>query len=126
MTRSGNIIHISALGLHIVVLNDQQVARDLLDKRSAIYSDRPTMAMAGELCGWDRPLVMHHYDDTFKEFRRYFFKLFGTRQPLEAFYPLFESEGHTLIRRILAQPDNFPTYLRKCVFSACNRADPFT
>ncbi|VDC05155.1 unnamed protein product [Peniophora sp. CBMAI 1063] len=113
----GSIIHLSALGLHIVVLNDQQVARDLLDKRSAIYSDRPTMAMAGELCGWDRPLVMHHYDDTFKEFRRYFFKLFGTRQSLEAFYPLFESEGHVLMRRILAAPGDFPTHLRKCAGS---------
>lgn len=73
------------------------------------------MAMAGELCGWDRPLVMHHYDDTFKEFRRYFFKLFGTRQSLEAFYPLFESEGHVLMRRILAAPGDFPTHLRKFV-----------
>ena len=73
------------------------------------------MTMAGELCGWDRPIVMHHYDDTFKEFRRYFFKLFGTRQSLEEFYPLFEAESHLLIRRILAAPQDLPIHIRKYV-----------
>jgi len=105
----------SALGLHIIVLNDIEVAKDLLDRRSAIYSDRPKMTMAGELCGWNRPLVMHQYDDVFKEFRRAFFQLFGTRQTLEEFYPLFESEAHILMKRILAKPDAFPTHLRKYV-----------
>jgi hypothetical protein len=108
-------MHLSALGLHIVVLNDSNMAKDLLDKRSAIYSDRPTMSMAGELCGWDRPLVMHHYDEGFKEFRRCFFKLFGTRQNLEEFYPVFEEEAHKLMKHILTKPDEFPVHLRKCV-----------
>lgn len=35
-----NIIHFNALGNNIVVLNSMQAAKDLLDKRSAIYSDR--------------------------------------------------------------------------------------
>ncbi|KAI0029194.1 cytochrome P450 [Vararia minispora EC-137] len=113
----GPIIHISAMGIHFVVLNDVNVAKDLLEKRSAIYSDRPTMPMAGELCGWDRPLVMHHYDDTFKEFRRSFFKLFGTRQNLERFYPLFEVHGQKLMARLIAKPDQVSDMLRKCAGS---------
>ena len=37
----GSIIHASALGSHIVVLNKFEDAEELLEKRAAIYSDRP-------------------------------------------------------------------------------------
>ena len=36
----GNIIHASALGSHVVVLNKFEDAEELLEKRAAIYSDR--------------------------------------------------------------------------------------
>ena len=35
-----DVIHFQGLGMHIVVLNSALAARDLLDKRSSIYSDR--------------------------------------------------------------------------------------
>ena len=38
-TDSG-IIHVNALGTSIIILNSYEVASDLLDKRSGIYSDR--------------------------------------------------------------------------------------
>jgi hypothetical protein len=37
---AGDIIFLNLLGLRIVVLNSAQAASDLLEKRSAIYSDR--------------------------------------------------------------------------------------
>ena len=37
----GSIIHASALGTHIVVLNKLEDAVELLEKRATIYSDRP-------------------------------------------------------------------------------------
>jgi hypothetical protein len=33
-------VHISVFGTHIVILNSVKAANDLLDGRSAIYSDR--------------------------------------------------------------------------------------
>lgn len=35
-----NVIHLSALGTHLVILNSHESAIDLLEKRSAVYSDR--------------------------------------------------------------------------------------
>jgi len=35
-----DIIHVNALGTSIIILNSYEVAADLLDKRSGIYSDR--------------------------------------------------------------------------------------
>ncbi|KAH9028791.1 cytochrome P450 [Lactarius hengduanensis] len=48
----GDVFHLNAMGQHIVVLNTQKAAADLLDRRAAIYSDRPRSIVAGEiLCG---------------------------------------------------------------------------
>ena len=43
---AGDITHLKILGQHIVVLNILQAAQELLDKRSAIYSDRPPFVMS--------------------------------------------------------------------------------
>lgn len=45
----GNVIHVAVWGQPIVFLNSRDAAFDLLDKRGAIYSDRPKMVMAGDL-----------------------------------------------------------------------------
>jgi hypothetical protein len=38
---SGDIVYSRVLGQHIIIINSIEVARELLDRRSAIYSDRP-------------------------------------------------------------------------------------
>jgi hypothetical protein len=35
-----DIVHVELFGTHIVVLNSEKAATDLLEKRSSIYSDR--------------------------------------------------------------------------------------
>lgn len=42
---SGDIVHFKVLGQRMIVLNSVNVARELFEKRSAIYSDRPTSVM---------------------------------------------------------------------------------
>lgn len=37
------------LGTDLIILNSYEAATDLLDKRGAIYSDRPVLTMLGEL-----------------------------------------------------------------------------
>ena len=40
----GKLVFVRILDQEVVVINDQHVAQDLLDKRSRIYSDRPYLA----------------------------------------------------------------------------------
>jgi hypothetical protein len=49
-TFAGEIIHLSNMGHPIIVLNSEKVVKELANKRSAIYSDRPRFVMYGELC----------------------------------------------------------------------------
>lgn len=41
---TGDIIHFTILGAHIVVLNSLDDIREMFEKRSNLYSDRPHMA----------------------------------------------------------------------------------
>jgi hypothetical protein len=41
---TGSIVYAEVVGQPLIVLNSAKIARDLLDQRSAIYSDRPSMA----------------------------------------------------------------------------------
>ena len=48
-TIPGDVMHFSAFGRSVVVLNSKTAVFDLLEKRSAIYSDRPRSVLAGEM-----------------------------------------------------------------------------
>ncbi|RDB17663.1 hypothetical protein Hypma_001219 [Hypsizygus marmoreus] len=66
----GDVIHLSLLGQSVIVLNSVQAATDLLDKRSAIYSDRPQL-MSLKLLGFaDHALPLMPYGKTFQRHRR--------------------------------------------------------
>jgi len=88
---------------------------DILDKKSAIYSDRPVLQMAGELVGWKNTLVLLPYGDRFRRYRRLFHSLIGTQSMIKRFYPSEESEARKFLRRILAKPDDLAAHVRKYV-----------
>ncbi|KAJ6553610.1 cytochrome P450 [Mycena vulgaris] len=90
---NSDIIHLNAAGTSIVVISSVEAAKDLLDKRSVIYSDRPRSTMLNELVGAD-----FMFGDTWRTHRRLFHQLFRP-QELQA--------AHQLIRRILDTPDDF-------------------
>jgi cytochrome P450 len=109
----GPIMHVNALGQPIIIINDIRIATDLLDKKSALYSDRPTLPMAGELSGWDQTLVLHHYGDSLKEYRRYFHRFLGTRAGLERYHDLIEGESRKLMAMIMDTPETVSDCIRK-------------
>ncbi len=42
---TGDILHASAFGQHMVVINNRKIAEDLFEKRAKIYNDRPEIPM---------------------------------------------------------------------------------
>jgi hypothetical protein len=45
----GKIVYVHVFGQGLVFLNTAEACTDLLDKRGAIYSDKPHLVMCGEL-----------------------------------------------------------------------------
>ena len=57
---TGDMTFMQAFGQSVLVLNSLKSARDLLEKRSATYADRPALVMAGELMGLDQVLSFYY------------------------------------------------------------------
>ena len=112
---SGDICSITVLGQPFVILNSVEIAIDMLDKKSSIYSDRPTLQMAGELIGWKNSTVLLPYGDRFRRSRRLFHRVIGNTAAIKKFLPLEEFETHRFLRRVLAKPTDLQAHIRWCI-----------
>jgi len=84
----------------------------MLDKKSAIYSDRPVMEMAGELGGFNKWTGFLAYGPRWKESRKYMHHAIGTRESLAEFGGLFESETRKYLKAVLRGPENAQRHIR--------------
>ena len=109
----GDVTYINVLGQDTIILNSSKAAIDILDKRSAAYSDRPVFMMGGEIVGWNRGLALTQYGPRFREFRKYMGRLMGTRASMEKFVPLQKKETAKFLARIMADPDSLAHQIRK-------------
>ncbi|KAJ7179459.1 cytochrome P450 [Mycena filopes] len=106
--RWGEICSATVLGQPIVIIGSSKIAVDILDKRSAIYSDRPVCTM-----GWKNTLVLLQYGDRFRRFRRLFHNIIGSRAAIKQFLPIDEEETRRFLRRVLAKPGDLNKHIRK-------------
>jgi len=88
----GDMVSLNILGQPMIILNSAKHAIALLERRSAIYSDRPTMPVAGDFVGWARTLVLCPYGPRFRELRRLFSQLMGTKDNMARFVPMLQNE----------------------------------
>ncbi|KAF9067149.1 cytochrome P450 [Rhodocollybia butyracea] len=110
----GSIVHVSAFGQRIIVLNDAQYATEMLDKKSRIYSDRPKLTMAGKLVGWDEgPALSQFGERRWSEYRRLLNQFMGTRSKIESFYDVLQQETDAYLENILNDSQNWQKYTRR-------------
>ncbi|KAJ8591656.1 cytochrome P450, partial [Rhizopogon salebrosus TDB-379] len=70
----GKIVYSSLLGIDMIVLNSETVARELLDKRSAIYSDRPVVR-TNDLTGMGFNTVLLPYGEALRQHRKIYHQI---------------------------------------------------
>lgn len=85
----------------------------MLDKKGAIYSDRPVAPMTGELIGWRESLVFFRYGPRFRRARKLFHQAFGPRN-VQQYMPLEERETHRFLRHVLGSPKDLREHIRQC------------
>ncbi|KAJ3492026.1 hypothetical protein NLI96_g262 [Meripilus lineatus] len=101
----GDVIFLSALGHSFVVLATEEAAVDLMEKRSANYSNRPKLPMH-ELIGWTDMLVFLDYGEQFHKMRRLSQQPF-TRQGSLVFRDIQLQHAHILLHNLLVSPEEF-------------------
>ena len=97
----------------MIVINSAQVASDLLESRSGIYSDRPKQWMYGVLA--NRLLNVFSIPIQHSRFRRYC-KLMNSglnSRATQGYAPLMESEVKTLLRALYTKPEELSAHVRR-------------
>ncbi|EMD35670.1 hypothetical protein CERSUDRAFT_85632 [Gelatoporia subvermispora B] len=101
----GDIIHVDVFNQPIIIINSSKIAKDLLDKRSSIYSDRPHLVMAGDLVGYSDPFVLQPYGEKWKKQRKFVASDFSPAT-MPRYYQLQETEVRKLVRNVILDPDS--------------------
>ncbi|KII91146.1 hypothetical protein PLICRDRAFT_51332 [Plicaturopsis crispa FD-325 SS-3] len=110
-TNYGPLVYAKVLGRSMVIINSWEVAADMLDKKSLIYSDRPVLPMTGELMGWRDSFVFYRYGARLRRARKQFHQTLGPRN-VKQFQPLEERETRGFLQRVLAKPDGLGMHVR--------------
>ncbi|KAH7333662.1 cytochrome P450 [Rhizoctonia solani] len=97
-----DIVFLNLLGHKLVVLNSAEAASDILEKRSALYSDRPQIPMVTDpgLMNWSRMTTIVGYNDLWRHYRRLMNNWLNTRA-VNQFNNLQEQQARLLLKRLL-------------------------
>lgn len=116
----------------MIIINDLAVARELLDKRSSIYSDRPRYVLFCEMfvfyvlhvqyvaqsltrMGWENILAFIPYGDRFRKHRKMIQQHFNSQQAVLRFREVQRSEICVLLLNLLQSPKDFDCHIKRSV-----------
>ncbi|EEU37635.1 uncharacterized protein NECHADRAFT_53484 [Fusarium vanettenii 77-13-4] len=111
----GPISSVTVMGQTLVIINDAQVAFELLEKRSVKHSSRPRQIFVGEMLGWENSLGLSQYNDRFRTYRKNMSRIIGSKTAAAQHNTLQEAEvGHFLLH-VLDNPEDVVNQIRKFV-----------
>ncbi|KAF8960416.1 cytochrome P450 [Flammula alnicola] len=106
-----DIMHLNIAGTRLIVLDTSEVATDLLEKRSSIYSGRARMPMINELMGWSFNFGFMEYGERWRRNRRLMHHNFHPSAALR-FRPHSLKATRNLLNRFLDNADDIIGNLR--------------
>ncbi|KAH9976260.1 cytochrome P450 [Lactifluus volemus] len=104
-----DVLSFRVFGQVIIVLNSVQAAKDLFEKRSQIYSDRPVIPFY-EMMGMEWFLPTARYDEYFRRGRKLLDR--GLRPGAAASYhPMQLAKTRSLLTRLLENPSEWEAHI---------------
>ncbi|KUJ09662.1 cytochrome P450 [Mollisia scopiformis] len=95
----------------MIVLSSDQSIKDLLDKRSNIYSSRPEMYLGQIVSGYLRVLLME-YGDTWRMIRKMIHNILNIKAA-KSYVPYQDLENKQMLLGLLEQPELFVGHIRR-------------
>ncbi|KAI0751468.1 cytochrome P450 [Daedaleopsis nitida] len=90
--RWGDIFSFTLLGQRYVIVNSAKDALDMLEKKSAIYSSRAPVPVAGDMIGWNGAMIMQPSGHRMRETRKLLGLVMASTKRVERFHHLVEQE----------------------------------
>ncbi|KAG1809325.1 cytochrome P450 [Suillus subaureus] len=104
----GDIIYARLLGKPIIVVNSEEVAKDLFERRSSIYSDRP-QSIVYEAFASDFNTGFMPYGNRWRLHRRIFHQAFH-QTAVPAYHATLLRSAHKMMFGLLRDPENYPNH----------------
>ncbi|OAX38699.1 cytochrome P450 [Rhizopogon vinicolor AM-OR11-026] len=95
----GNLIYSNVLGIDMIIINSETVARELLGKRSAIYSDRPVIR-TNELIGVDFNTGLLPYGETLQQHRKIYHQVLRA-EACVSYKEMYSRQANQLVINLL-------------------------
>ncbi|KAH9897054.1 cytochrome P450 [Cubamyces lactineus] len=106
----GDLVYLDAFGQPILILGTHEVAVDLLEKRSAIYSDRAISPIV-ELGGFEWTMVFIRYGALWRRHRRALHRFFNPNS-VKQFRPIQRKNISNFLMKLLFTPNEFSEHIR--------------
>ncbi|KAG1842006.1 cytochrome P450 [Suillus subalutaceus] len=108
----GELVYSRLLNQEIILINTEKVARDLLERRSNNYSDRPgILCLTNDFFGWSFNSVMIKYNDRWRLHRRLFHQAFRP-EAAYTYQTMQLRKGRELLNNLLEDPANWIAHLQ--------------
>ncbi|GAW19712.1 hypothetical protein ANO14919_092010 [Xylariales sp. No.14919] len=115
-------IYSLVLGTQVmVVISSDKVVKDLLDKRSGIYSSRPDMYLSQDIASGGLRMGIMEYGETWRMSRGIFHKGLNIATS-RAYIPYQELESRAMLLGFLGQPSEFFNHIRRYTNSTMTQA----
>ncbi|THU85082.1 cytochrome P450 [Dendrothele bispora CBS 962.96] len=102
----GDLLSLTVFGTTIIVINSYAHATKMLNEKSEIYSERPRVPMASEVCELGNAMGLLPNDRRLRSYRRLFQSGLGTNASIKNFYPQEEHLAKLFIRKLIKTPEN--------------------
>ncbi|RSM07410.1 hypothetical protein CEP52_005265 [Fusarium oligoseptatum] len=100
----------------MIVLSSDEAVKDLLDKRSAIYSDRPDMYIGQRIASGGLRLVLMRYGSNWRMIHRMIHKALNITVAA-TYLPYQDLENKVLLTNLLDTPDDLLPHIRRASYS---------
>ncbi|KAK7687301.1 hypothetical protein QCA50_009806 [Cerrena zonata] len=114
--RYGDVIYAKLFRRTTIIVNSFNASRDLMDKRSGNYSDRPPFILLG-MMGWEKVLNLLPYGDEFRKQRKWVQDAFQSKKSLQNYRPLQQRAVVELLNRLLDNPGSFDAHFTRYLAS---------
>ncbi|KAG2154174.1 cytochrome P450 [Suillus bovinus] len=104
----GDIIYARLLNKPVVVINSEEVAKDLFEWRSTIYSDKP-QSIVYEPFGSDFNIAFMPYGDRWRLHRRIYHQAFRQTE-VHTYHAVQLCCAHKMLLRVLQDPSEYPRH----------------
>lgn len=115
---SGDVVHFSGFGTHVIILNALKPIIELLDVRGSNYSHRPNYLVAGQLGTVNQSTPLMSYGEQWRLHRRLSKPALNVTA-VKKYWGLEQQCAALMCKALLESPDDFFEHVRMCAAPSC-------